>query len=61
MSKHKLPPRLLVSLEGVLVCSKCKEPLVVDEELSISKAFAQHVKTVHTPEKPEDAPKPKGL
>jgi len=60
MSKHKLPPYLLVSLEGFLVCSKCKEPLVIDDGLSISKAFDQHVRTMHTPEKPEDATNPKG-
>ena len=51
MSKIKLSPHL-VNRKGVLLCSECKEVFVGDEKLSVSRAFAQHVKTVHKPKKP---------
>jgi len=46
MTKEKLPPHL-VDREGVLVCSECKQEFHASETLSVSKAFAQHVRTEH--------------
>ena len=63
MTKNKLPP-VLVNREGLLLCSECKQPFVATETLSVSRAFAQHVRTMHAPKLPaKDASspaKPKG-
>jgi hypothetical protein len=45
MAKLKTPH--LTSVDGVKMCSVCKQPFPENSQPSVRKAFAQHVRTVH--------------
>jgi len=53
MRREKIPPYLTTVL-GKKRCSACGMVFPKDSKPSLSKAFAEHVRSVHKPKKTED-------
>jgi hypothetical protein len=49
MSAQKLPPHLVSFGDDKKKCSECGQVFMLDAKPSLSRAFSEHVRTVHAP------------